>query len=131
MVTTPENTTEVFQVLHQYAAWQTAVDETYERHLVPKPSFIEGRKHSCYVYESFPRILKDVVAENSVVRCNFDLESHWTLDPEHIFQEHREWSADNWQEALPSIDPWKFNTMPPLPPFNEILAENVMPEPVD
>ncbi|KAF2677962.1 hypothetical protein K458DRAFT_248300, partial [Lentithecium fluviatile CBS 122367] len=58
------------------AAWQSALDECYERGYLPTPSWFERRSRLCYKYEGFLEALFDIVNGRSIVHCNFD-----TCDP--------------------------------------------------
>jgi hypothetical protein len=121
----PEHTTKAFKVIQDAAAWQTALDEAYKRQITPQPSYLARRKRGCYLYEAFPRLIREIIAGTSIIRCNFDPGE--LVDPEQILKKNRHWDAIQWQEAAPPHDPWKFDTVPPLPSYKEIVSENILP----
>jgi len=121
---TPTTTAGVFRIVQRDAAWQLALDEAYKRELIPT-TFFARRVHPCYHFEAFPQALQDLVnGTNPWITCNF--ETGELLDVEDILKEHHGWSAEDWDQAWGSHSPASFQTTPPLPPWKDNLAANIV-----
>ena len=98
----PEKATEVFDVLQRDAAWQVALDLSYERQHLPTPSWDDRRRTTGHISDDFPQILKNIVNNDSFIRCDFfPGDPH---DPELIVNQHMGKSLDEWEEL------WRFHT---------------------
>ena len=100
-ISAPEKGTEIFDVLQQDAAWQTAIDLLYERRDLPTFS---RRWHSGYVFEAFPRTLQSMVNNDSFIRCDFPLGT--PLDPETTVNRLMGESVDEWSDHW-----WQYHTL--------------------
>ncbi|KAE9567354.1 hypothetical protein CGMCC3_g16531 [Colletotrichum fructicola] len=131
---------EIFQtVVQRDVAWQLARDESRRRGYLPARTWIERngehpwRWSSCfrpaesdlgYMYEGFPRAMRDVAEKKSVVRCNFDVGVPW--DVERIVEERRGRGEQEWNEDWFAHDPLSWETVPPLPSWADCLREDVL-----
>jgi hypothetical protein len=121
---TPTKTTEVFQIVQRDAAWQLALDPAYKHNLVAT-TFFARRIHRCYHFEAFPEVFRSLVnGTRPWIKCNF--ETGGLVDIDDILGEHHGWSAEYWENAWGSHSPPAFETTPPLPPWREIIAANVL-----
>jgi hypothetical protein len=57
----PEQSSENFGFIHETVAWHRALDECYDRGILPKPTWFDRRAQRCYLYEKLPQILEGMV----------------------------------------------------------------------
>jgi hypothetical protein len=126
-----ELTARVFDMVQRDAAWQTALDLSYGREPgLPQPTWLDRRRaqarsRSGYHYEEFPRLLREVTAVHSIVRCNFDPGCEW--DAEATFKERGGDSLMEWKEQWEDHTPRRFQTTAPLPPWHILRAGYAIP----
>ncbi|KAF1847202.1 uncharacterized protein K460DRAFT_363309 [Cucurbitaria berberidis CBS 394.84] len=121
---TPEHTSEVFRVVQRDVAWQLALDTCYTRGLLPTPSWLDRRLGVGYMYEGLPDAVRNLSLNGSLIRCNFDPGSPYDVDS--LLEEHRGWSAQDWEEGWATHEPSDFQTVPPLPPWHVLRWQNVI-----
>lgn len=116
----PEQSTQFFQRIHRDAAWQTALGESFDRGILPKPAYHDRRRMEVYIYEDFPQALKDISRGTCrAVRANFDVGESW--DVEAVIEAHREWKLVDWEREWDlTID---YQTAPPLPAWDDLYRE--------
>ncbi|GJC99917.1 C6 transcription factor [Colletotrichum higginsianum] len=104
------------QVVLRDAAWQQAMDECFERGILPPQSWAARRLDPrraldwsvipgypdrdrpvnwCYLLDGFPQAMRDIVNGNSVVCCRFNPGKYW--DIEMLIREQRPWSLEEWK----------------------------------
>jgi hypothetical protein len=123
-----ELTARVFDMVQRDAAWQTALDLSYGREPgLPQPTWFDRRTRgpAGYHYEEFPRILREVTAGHSIVRCNFDPGCEW--DAEAIVKQRGGDSLKVWKEQWIDHTPRWFQTTAPLPPWHILRAGYAIP----
>ncbi|KAJ0381902.1 hypothetical protein COL922a_013635 [Colletotrichum nupharicola] len=136
----PQPCEEIFQtVVQRDVAWQLARDESRRRGYLPARTWIErngehpprwcssytpAESDFGYMYEGFPRAMRDVAEKKSVVRCNFDVGVPW--DVERIVEERRGRGEQEWNEDWFAHDPLSWETVPPLPSWADCLREDVL-----
>ncbi|KAJ0317713.1 hypothetical protein Brms1b_004717 [Colletotrichum noveboracense] len=136
----PQLCEEIFQtVVQRDVAWQLARDESRRRGYLPARTWIERNgehpRRWCssytpaesdfgYMYEGFPRAMRDVAEKKSVVRCNFDVGVPW--DVERIVEERRGRGEQEWNEDWFAHDPLSWETVPPLLSWADCLREDVL-----
>ncbi|KAK1839432.1 hypothetical protein CCHR01_17941 [Colletotrichum chrysophilum] len=136
----PQLCEEIFQtVVQRDVAWQLARDESRRRGYLPARTWIErngehpwrwssyfrpAESDLGYMYEGFPRAMRDVAEKKSVVRCNFDVGVPW--DVERIVEERRGRGEQEWNEDWFAHDPLSWETVPPLPSWTDCLREDVL-----
>ncbi|KAF4850444.1 hypothetical protein CGCSCA4_v003903 [Colletotrichum siamense] len=136
----PQLCEEIFQaVVQRDVAWQLARDESRRRGYLPARTWIErngehpwrrsshyrpAESDHGYIYEGFPRAMRDVAEKKSVVRCNFDVGVPW--DVERIVEERRGRGEQEWNEDWFAHDPLSWETVPPLPSWADCLREDVL-----
>ncbi|KAI4652689.1 uncharacterized protein J4E79_008996 [Alternaria viburni] len=117
----PEETTEVFNVVQRDAAWQTALDLSYARHLLPQPDWRIRRLRSAYLYEAFPKLLEQVTnGDHPFIHCDFHPGT--VCDPEDIIRERRGDSSQQWHQAWFNYTPGEFQTPANMPPWHKLRA---------
>lgn len=92
----PEKCTQLFRKVQRDAAWQIALDESFDRgHLPPETAYHERRRIWGYIYEGFPQALQEISAGTCrAIRANFDVGEPW--DAEAMIEAHREWTLSDW-----------------------------------
>ena len=117
----PEETTQVFQILQRDAAWQTALDLSYARRLLPRPTWIQRRLRRGYIYKTFPELLEQVTnGDHSFIHCDFAPGT--ACDPEEIIGERRDDSVDQWHASWLTHTPKKCQTPANMPPWHVLRA---------
>ncbi|KAK2013559.1 hypothetical protein LZ32DRAFT_254265 [Colletotrichum eremochloae] len=130
---------EIFQtVVQRDAAWQAAVDLCLDRNILPPLSWLRRRSDPrnryssihgvhfdgliTYLFEAFPGAIRDIVAGNSIIKCNFALGEAW--DVERLAEEHKHYSLSEWN-ARWMFDREKeaFEPDPPSPTWAHLLCE--------
>ncbi|WYZ43124.1 hypothetical protein EsH8_VI_000823 [Colletotrichum jinshuiense] len=132
----PRLCSDIFQtVIHRDVAWQLAQEECLARgHLsqqcwgarTMRPAARRGMLgpgNVCYLFDGFPRALRDIVDGGSVVRCEFDPGE--PLSVEALLQGKRGWLWFQWQEGWYRRDKQVVETFPELAPF--VLGKAVPP----
>ncbi|KAF2867119.1 hypothetical protein BDV95DRAFT_622372 [Massariosphaeria phaeospora] len=110
----------------QDAAWQEALDESYNQGILPTPSPSERRQHRCYKFEGFPQAIRDIIAGTSIISCNFPIDDFW--DVQQLVEEHRGWNLQDWDRASRAYFPTHYMCAPPLPPWLDLRREMLLPE---
>ncbi|KAH6876278.1 hypothetical protein BKA58DRAFT_310657 [Alternaria rosae] len=117
----PEETTRVFDIIQRDAAWQTAMDLSYARHLLPQPDWRMRRLRNAYVYETFPELLEQVTnGDHPFIHCDF--QPGTVCDPEEIMRERRGDSLQQWHVAWLNHTPREFQTPSNMPPWHVLRA---------
>jgi len=125
----PEATTAAFSVVQRDAAWQTALDLCYACGRLPKPSWINRRQQTGYMYEELPKAIREVSQTSSLVRCNFN--PGVPYDPEALVEARTGWSQQDWEQDWAKHEPQTFETESPLPPWHVLRWHRVLPCPGD
>ncbi|KXH66967.1 hypothetical protein CSAL01_09102 [Colletotrichum salicis] len=104
----PQLCAEMFQMtIQRDVAWQAAWFASVDQGIVPPREWFLHRsvvfgnlqvsRRTGYFYRGFPRAMRDIVLQRSIVRCNFDPGKLWNAD--RLVQDHRTWTPEQWQEA--------------------------------
>ncbi|KAI4665267.1 uncharacterized protein J4E78_002727 [Alternaria triticimaculans] len=112
----PEETTQVFDIIQRDAAWQTALDLSYARNLLPQPDWRMRRLRNGYIYETFPQLLQQVTDGQSFIRCDFNPGE--VQDPEQIMRELSGYSKEMWETKWHGHTPARFQTLENMPPWH-------------
>ncbi|PNP46592.1 hypothetical protein TGAMA5MH_02050 [Trichoderma gamsii] len=123
----PEKCSDIFeQIVQRDAVWQAAW-ETVAANELAEESFLDKRLHNCYRMDGFPEAMRDM--ENNLhgfIQCAFDLRpSIWDVEKETEKFRHLTLEESN---ALPVINQMFFQPPEPLPTWQDLLAENILPE---
>lgn len=121
----PEATTAAFDVVQRDAVWQTTLVISYERGLLPQPSWMRRRIKTGYMYESFPSAVKNLSKTSLLVRCNFDPGEAY--DVEAVVERNGGKSAEEWKQAWAEHKVQEFQTEEPLPPWHVLKWQRVLP----
>lgn len=117
----PAETTQVFNILQRDAAWQTALDLSYARHILPQPTWHQRRLRKAYVYETFPELLEQVTnCDHPFIHCDFHPGT--VCNPEEIIRERRGDSLEEWRAAWLDHTPREFQTPANMPPWHVLRA---------
>jgi len=129
---TPDHTSRVLcGVIQRDLAWQTALDISYTRGLLPMPSWLDRRLCTGFIYEGLPDVMHKLSRKSSLIRTNFDFEiPHFDLDsPSHdveeLLEEHRGWTMQDWEKGWATHEPAGFQTEAPLPPWHILRWQKV------
>ncbi|CAE7022156.1 hypothetical protein P3342_004985 [Pyrenophora teres f. teres] len=130
---TPDHTSRVLSsVIQRDLAWQTALDISYTRGLLPKPSWLHRRTRIGYMYEGLPDAMHKLSKESSLIRTNFDFNmprfdvDSPSQDLEKLLEDHREWTMQEWERGWRTHDPARFQTEAPLPPWHILRWNGVI-----
>ncbi|GKT88971.1 hypothetical protein CT0861_07137 [Colletotrichum tofieldiae] len=130
---------EIFHtVVQRDAAWQAAIDLCMERRILPPLSWdlrrrdsrnrrgfdgeAYGQDNSWYSFEAFPQAIQDIVAGNSIIKCNFALGEAW--DVERLVEENKGRTLDDWKAAWFLREKRHFDPDPPSPNWVQLLCDN-------
>ena len=129
---TPDHTSRVLSgVIQRDLAWQTALDISYARGLLPTPSWLGRRLRTGFIYEGLPNIMHTISRESSLIRTNFDFKiPHFDLDSpsqdvEELLEKHQGWTAQDWERGWATHEPAGFQTEAPLPPWHILRWQKV------
>ncbi|CAA9959660.1 hypothetical protein PTMSG1_03076 [Pyrenophora teres f. maculata] len=130
---TPDHTSRVVSsVIQRDLAWQTALDISYTRGLLPKPSWLDRRTCIGYMYEGLPDAMHKLSKESSLIRTNFDFNmprfdvDSPSQDLEKLLEDHRGWTMQEWERGWRTHDPARFQTEAPLPPWHILRWNGVI-----
>ena len=130
--TAPDQSSTVFEVIKDDAAWQVANAQWFTDHSMFLDPMDLGSPSSLaqpvYYSKVFPQAIKDIVERKSFIRCNFDTGN--MVDANQILDRNRHVPGRRW------IRNWfehrfrnPIQSAPPLPPVLVDLAlEDLMPE---
>ena len=121
----PEQCAQLFQRVQRDAVWQTALGESFDRGHLPETAYYDRRRIEGYIYEDFPRALRDISAGTCrAVRANFDVGE--PSDVEAMIEAHGGWTLEDWERG------WAqdvcYQTAPPLPEWQQLLEEVNLPD---
>ncbi|KAL8768402.1 MAG: hypothetical protein Q9209_005308 [Squamulea sp. 1 TL-2023] len=129
----PDQSSEVFEIVKEAAAWQVAQTEWYiERALVP--GFRATRSGGFYMSEVFPQAIDDIVKGKSFISCNFPTGDSY--DPKVVLDRNRHINPSDGDPGFYWNCAWDrqrfqnpIRTSLPLPSLLADLAlENLMPD---
>ncbi|UQC87744.1 uncharacterized protein CLUP02_13263 [Colletotrichum lupini] len=69
--------------------------------------------------------MRDTVQGIPIVRCNFEPGELWNVD--RIVQDHRNRTPQQWQEAWADHEPKTWFPVAPLPCFQALFEEDLVP----
>ncbi|MCJ1323697.1 hypothetical protein MMC10_000358 [Thelotrema lepadinum] len=124
----PDQSSAVFEIVKQAATWQEALDQWFKQKSLD-PTFQERRQNLCYQSERFPQAVRSMVEGRSPIRCNFPIGGLW--DVQHVLDENSanetllDWE-DGWEDK---VYPKTFQTMSPLPSWQDLRLDKVIPAP--
>ncbi|MCJ1457863.1 hypothetical protein MMC28_008232 [Mycoblastus sanguinarius] len=128
---TPDQSSEVFEIVKEDAAWQAAQAQWYTDQSL-SPGFMATRLGGFYMCEVFPQAINDIVEGKSFIRCNFHTGSLY--DPKRVLDRNRHINHDPVGDPKLIIAPgldwmkaWnkkRFRTpIRPSPPLPSLLAD--------
>jgi hypothetical protein len=124
----PTLASRVFDTLLRDAAWQSALDECFERNHAQPTHHFNRRVNPAFVCAGFPDAIASIANRTSVTRCNFDLGAPW--DVAEVVRGKQAWSHDDWSGAwlVGRVDN-AWHIFSPLPDaWIEFLRESIIPE---
>ena len=87
----PDQSSEVFEIVKEDAAWQVAQIQWYTDQSL-SPGFVTTRRGGFYMSDVFPRAINDIVAGKSFIRCNFPTGNPY--DPQRVLDGNRQINHD-------------------------------------
>jgi len=126
----PERSRQVFEIVKQDAAWQTAFEEwNAARGFGLEPwEWMRVRVSKMYIAQGFPHAVRSIIEGNSLVKCDFDLDNACDVDARRLVAEAQDWELSDWYghwwDLRRAI---AFDTEPPLPSWLDIRREDLLP----
>lgn len=127
----PRLSSEVFEMaIKRDAAWHDAANQLLANHPDTTPSIINDWNISpWHHFDGMPQIVKEIIQETSFIHCNFPLGGLWGQEILQTMQEKNDLDEQlhchKWYDGIEDVI---LDTSPPLPPWNELRLEQVLPE---
>ena len=124
----PERSSEVFETVKRSVAWQTAWEQC-EPYISTKddPDMFGPEFNEWYTFREFPQALKDMIAGQSSISCNFSLGN--MVEAQEILEQNRTLSGPEWwSKYRDEHSPPSYQTAPPLTPWKDLRLEDVISE---
>lgn len=117
---TPEKTSEAFQVMNESIALQAAFELCYDREIFSQPTWVEFYTRNFYYWGALYRALKRLESGDyaSLIQCNFN--TGVVPARENLLEHRSEWSVEEWLQEWDDNQVQIFETDAPLPPFMEL-----------
>jgi hypothetical protein len=126
-MSTPDISTQVFDVVQRDAAWQSAYERCIKAPISQSPrlNWMDIRDNDAYVMRGFPEAVQEICGGKSLVSCNFD--TGFVHDIDQIAAQGRTWTErewrENWYDNKRLVD---IHTVSPLPSWLELLQEELL-----
>lgn len=126
----PDKSTDIFNVVRQDAAVQSALDACIARglpHMIPHALqrwvpdlglWHIRRMQQCYRFEGLPAVLEDIAANRGNIRCNFPFGPK--VDVKELVQRNGKFTLGEWVDYEHESRCIHFETESPLPSWKEL-----------
>jgi hypothetical protein len=125
----PGKSAQVFRILTQDAAWQTAFQRWFPESELARYA---GEWHVMkltvtYVSIGFPDAVRMLYNGTSPIKCDFDLDDSCHVDVDRLVETAHDWELDDWDyNRGQQYSPKTFETEDPLPAWLDLRREDLI-----
>ncbi|KAF2437272.1 hypothetical protein P171DRAFT_184198 [Karstenula rhodostoma CBS 690.94] len=115
-------TSEAFRLMMHGAALHNALNELFDRQVLPRPSLLHSSRNRAFayhyngLYEALRKLGDGQCA--SWIDCNFEIGT--MPDTQSLIEERSGWSVEDWEHEWNEHLLQEFETGDPLPPYREL-----------